>query len=159
MKIDGSKTACVADQSTLRLTPVTRRPRARLNLYFSRNIAARLAQRGETQRSMAEALGYTDGWAVRMLQGSRLPAWEDLERIAAFLGITPAVLFVDPESPAAVRGSDVAFTSSELALLAAIERQRASLDRAVRLLTALVPDLVEARDVVPAGLDQHAASA
>jgi transcriptional regulator with XRE-family HTH domain len=65
---------------------------AGLNAAVAAEIRAILARRGWKQSQLAERLGVHEMWVSRRLRGVNAISVDDLERIAAALGIKPANL-------------------------------------------------------------------
>jgi transcriptional regulator with XRE-family HTH domain len=64
----------------------------KLNAAVAAEIRAILARRGWKQSQLAERLGVHEMWVSRRLRGVNAISVDDLERIAAALGIKPANL-------------------------------------------------------------------
>ena len=62
-------------------------------------IARLLDDRGQTQRSLARALGHGDQWASNLLSGRSMLAWDDLDKVAAFLNVPPSELVRVSDDP------------------------------------------------------------
>jgi transcriptional regulator with XRE-family HTH domain len=66
------------------------------NLYFGKALARLLSQRGLSAADVARATGLSRQAVYQILSGkTRSPKRATLERIAAFLGVTPAALLRD----------------------------------------------------------------
>src|SRR5580765_3474002 len=69
-------------------------------------IRQRLAASGTTQQELAKAVGRTGAWLSMFMKGRREIRFEDIEKIAAYFGVVPAVLFTDPDLPPLRTGKD-----------------------------------------------------
>jgi transcriptional regulator with XRE-family HTH domain len=69
-------------------------------------IRQRLAASGTSQQELAKAVGRTGAWLSMFMNGRREIRFEDIEKIAAYFGVVPAVLFTDPDLPPLRTGKD-----------------------------------------------------
>lgn len=65
--------------------------------HLRRQILRRLELSGGTQAELARAAGHSGPWLSMILRGRRGIQITEIDRIAAFLEVTPAALFEDPD--------------------------------------------------------------
>jgi transcriptional regulator with XRE-family HTH domain len=71
-------------------------PRGSLD-HLRRQILLRLERSGATQTELAAAVGHTGSWLSMILRGQRGIQLPEIDRIAAFLEVSPSALFEDPD--------------------------------------------------------------
>jgi len=62
-----------------------------------RQIRRRLMESKVTQQAFARAVGHSGQWATMVLRGQRGVGLDDIDRIAAYFGVSPTVLLEDPD--------------------------------------------------------------
>jgi transcriptional regulator with XRE-family HTH domain len=70
--------------------------------HLRRQILRRLKQSGATQGELAKAVGHSGGWLSMILRGQREIKFAEIDRIAAFLEVSPSALFEDPDLDSSV---------------------------------------------------------
>ena len=72
---------------------------------FIQNLKFYRKKGGLTQEKLAEAIGMSTAYIGDMEARERFPSAETIDKIAAALGIRPAVLFDETASPEAIKSS------------------------------------------------------